>query len=81
MIVRCRLREIRGERTLTDIVAAIPADAKIGKPQLSLIEQGRLLPRDRWLPLLEAAYGAPRADWYPVDVLIVLQADTPGRSV
>lgn len=81
MIVRCRLREIRGDRTLAAVAAAIPEDERIGKGQLSLIEQGRLLPRDRWLPALEVAYGAPRASWYAPEELLVFQADPPERTV
>lgn len=42
---------------------------------LSQIERGVMLPADRQLAALEAAYGAPLHDWYSPRVLVVLQED------
>jgi hypothetical protein len=62
--VGCRLREIRGKRTLAGISAA----AGVPMSALSMIERGRELPRDDWLPGLEQAYGVPRHEWWPPEV-------------
>lgn len=71
MRVHCHLREIRGRRSLRSVAAA----AGRNHGELSLIELGRLFPKDEWLPLLERAYGRPRHDFYPPEVLLLIQRD------
>jgi transcriptional regulator with XRE-family HTH domain len=82
MHVRCKLREIRermprkesGEPvSLRDIEAVAAVSAGV----LSQIERGVMLPPDRQISQLEAAYGAPVTDWYAPGVLLVLQEDDP----
>jgi len=65
--VRCALRAIRGRRPLS----ALAAETGINAGSLSLIENGRLLPRDAWVSKLESAYGAPKEEWYPVELWAV----------
>jgi transcriptional regulator with XRE-family HTH domain len=77
VIIACRLRELRGERSLRDL----EAETGISGGMLSLVEQGRMLPRDRWLSALEAAYGSLRHEWYEPDVLLAVQADPPEKRV
>jgi transcriptional regulator with XRE-family HTH domain len=69
VIVQCHLRGFRGDRTLQELAGR----AGVSKGQLSQIEQGRSLPRDRDVPLLERAYGQPRSEWYPADVAGVIE--------
>lgn len=83
MRVACRLREIRGDRTLATIAAA----SGVNEGELSKIERGIALPRDAWLPALEGAYGAPRAEWWPAaftgadgQVLVALESDEERRG-
>lgn len=68
MKVRCRLRDIRGERRLR----AIAEESGVAAGQLSLLEQGRSLPRDRDLERLEAAYGKPVEEWYSRRTLVAI---------
>jgi transcriptional regulator with XRE-family HTH domain len=42
---------------------------------LSQIERGVMIPPDRQISQLEAAYGAPIETWYDPRTLVVLQAD------
>jgi transcriptional regulator with XRE-family HTH domain len=74
VIVQCHLRQFRGDRTLQ----ALADQSGVSKGQLSQIEQGRSLPRDRDVPLLERAYGHPRSEWYPADVAGVLAYEGTG---
>jgi len=68
----CRLREIRGARTMSTISKA----TGVPIPQLSKIERGFEVPRDAWIPALADAYGAPITDWYPSQVLLALEPET-----
>ena len=72
MIVECRLRDYRGDRTLR----ALEQLTGINKGLLSMIEAGRLLPRDRDIAALEQAYGHARSEWYPDRVAAVLVDET-----
>jgi transcriptional regulator with XRE-family HTH domain len=69
--LHCRLREFRGGRTLREISDA----SGVGQPDLSRIERGQQLPADDWLLALEDAYGSPRHEWWPREVLVLLQRD------
>jgi transcriptional regulator with XRE-family HTH domain len=78
--VRCNLRSIRermprkqnGEPiSLRDIEDV----AKVSAGVLSQIERGVMIPPDRQISQLEAAYGAPIETWYDPRTLVVLQAD------
>ena len=71
MRLNCRLREIRGKDSLRDYSTA----TGINRGQLSLIELGRLLPKDEWLPALERVYGQPRTAFYDASGLLAIQAD------
>lgn len=76
MKLACHLREMRGDRTLLAIVgAAAEAGTVVSEADLSRIERGIALPRDDQLPGLEAAYGAPRYEWWPPQVLVALSGD------
>lgn len=74
MRVRCYLREHRARRSLSKIANAIDVKG-LGVGQLSLIEQGRMIPKDSQMAALERAYGAPRSEWWPREVLLVLELD------
>lgn len=69
------MREIRGSRPLAEIARA----ANISAGELSKVERGIALPRDEWLARLEAAYGAPRHEWWPPVVLIALEPEDDGE--
>lgn len=69
MRVRCHLRDLRGKRPLSEL----EAETGINRGSLSQIESGRMLPHDKWLPALEAAYGAPKTAWYEPEVLLVIE--------
>ena len=71
MRVRCRLRDLRGDRSLREVAEA----AGVNRGELSKIENGRLLPRDEWLERIEQAYGAPPHDWYPDYQLLQFEHD------
>lgn len=71
MHLTCYLREIRADRSLTEIKDL----CGIARGTLSKIERGIELPPDRDVPALEAAYGANAAAWYPPDILLALQRD------
>jgi hypothetical protein len=70
MRLACRLRELRRERGLSlrelqeSLRPARDRGVKISRTDLSKVELGRLLPKDDWVPALEAAYGAPESSWY-----------------
>lgn len=67
----CHLRALRGERTLLELAAV----AHVSEGDLSKIERGIALPRDDQLDALEQAYGAPRYEWWPPQVLVALSGD------
>lgn len=69
----CHLREIRGERSLTEISDL----SGLARGTLSKIERGIELPPDRDVPALEAAYGASAATWWPPEILLEIQKDEP----
>lgn len=71
MRVRCHLRDIRGVRSLRSIADA----AGINPGQLSMVEQGKTLPKDDEIPRLVEAYGAPFTKWYPPLVLAAVEVD------
>ena len=71
MRVPCRLREIRGRRPLRDIAD----QAGVNRGTLSMIELGRMLPKDEQIPGLEHAYGRPVEDFYSPRVLLALADD------
>lgn len=60
MRLPCLLRDIRGERKLAEIAST----AGVNPGELSKIETGQQLPKDKWIPALEAAYGVSVAEWY-----------------
>lgn len=70
MRLDCRLRQLR-DASLRDIQDL----TGINRARLSQFENGQLLPRDSEIPLLEQAYGAAAAAWYPPDVLLAIQRD------
>lgn len=67
MILDCRLRELREAQklSLADVKAALPERVKLSRGDLSRVERGMMLPPEKWVPALEAAYGAPSSSWYP----------------
>lgn len=71
MRLPCHLRLIRGERTLGDIAAL----SGVNRPELSRIEQGIALPKDRDIEVLEQAYEAEVTTWYPARVLLAVEGD------
>ena len=70
----CRLRQLRGDRTLADIAGQVGIRG-VTAAELSMIERGYELPRDEWVPALERAYGVPRIEWYDANALLAIQAD------
>lgn len=71
MRVNCKLRRLRGDRSLRQIAEI----AGVSAGQLSQIEQGRALPRGRDIARLEAAYGAPVEQWYSRRTLLAITED------
>ena len=77
MRLSCRLRDLRGTRSLRDIeLATIAAGHKVSGGVLSQIERGIMLPTDEQLHALEHAYGAPAEQWYSRLALRAIQEDT-----
>jgi len=68
--IACHLREIRGRRSLRDLAEL----AGVNRGTLSMIENGRMLPKDDFLEGIERAYGAPPEAWYPPRVLLAIIA-------
>lgn len=64
LTIRCRLRELRGERKLVEVAEL----SGVSPGSLSQLERGERLPRAAHLEGLERAYG-PQEDWYRVDIL------------
>ena len=71
MKARCYLRTIRGRRSLAQLAAL----AGINKGTLSMIERGRMLPKDAWIEAMENAYGVPFEEWYPALTVRALELD------
>lgn len=71
MRLRCHLRTIRGETPLRQIAT----ESGVNAGDLSRIELGQSLPRDRDIAALEQAYGARLEDWYPRRTLIAFEVD------
>lgn len=72
----CHLREIRGDRSLTDVAA----DAGVSKATLSQIERGVMTPLEKHIAPMERAYGSPIVSWYSKRALLALQeGDSTGR--
>lgn len=80
MRVACRLRDLRGDRSLRDIADLVGVSAGL----LSEIERGIRFPRDADVPALERTYGAPAAAWYAEDAqpitTLALISDDEDRS-
>lgn len=77
MRLPCHLRDIRGDRSLAEIMDAVPPKTGLSKGLLSQLEHGRWLPTDQQRELLEQAYGAPASLWWPAEILLAIQADEP----
>lgn len=71
MRVRCRLRHLRGKRSLR----AMEAETGISRGYLSRYENGKEFPRDHHIPALEKAYGAPAKTWYGIHIWVDLLPD------
>lgn len=71
MRFRCHLRTIRGERSLKTIAV----ECGVNQGDLSRIENGLQLPKDKDIPALVQAYGARVVDWYPPEVLWAIESD------
>lgn len=72
MRVRTFLRRYRGDRSITDVVEL----TGIARGEISMLERGQQIPRDEWIPTLEAVYG-DRHDWYPAGIHQNLLEDLP----
>lgn len=76
MRVRCKLRELRGRRSISEMARACAEHGlKISSGSLSLLERGLMLPPDRQIEALQNAYGAPITDWYMPGLLLELEHD------
>jgi transcriptional regulator with XRE-family HTH domain len=69
--LRSRLKELRGRKPLREIAA----ESGVHRGTLSMIESGRLLPKDEHVEALERAYAAPRTDWYSAAGLLAIEED------
>lgn len=74
MKLPCLLRHARGDRTLSDLARAANVPG-LTVAELSRIERGIELPRDAWKPALENVYGIRAHEWYPPEVLLVVERD------
>lgn len=72
MRVRCFMRELRGDQTLSSVAARLG----MAKGELSMIERGHQIPRDDEVPALEREYG-PREEWYLPTIRRALAPDMP----
>lgn len=75
MRVKCRLRELRGERSLNQM----QAETGINKGYLSRYELGKEFPRDHHIQALERVYGARAESWYGKHIWVELQPDEADR--
>lgn len=71
MRVRCRLKELRGTRSLR----SMEAETGISRGYLSRYENGKEIVRDHHLAAIERCYGAPLSRLYPPHVLVELYPD------
>jgi len=69
------LREIRAQADLT--LTEVEETTGISRGTLSQLETGQRFPADKHVGELERVYG-PRADWYPKEVLVLIQNDRGG---
>lgn len=74
MRLPCLLRHARGHRTLSEIARAANVPG-LTVAELSRIERGIELPRDAWKAALERVYGVLAHEWYPPEVLLVVERD------
>lgn len=74
MRLPCLLRHARGQRTLSEIARAAKVPG-LTVAELSRIERGIELPRDAWKTALEQVYGIPAHEFYPREVLLVIERD------
>lgn len=75
MRVKCKLRMLRGEKSLRELAAA----TGISRGTLSRYERGIQLPTDAHVPALERAYRANATLWYAPHVWIEIEADDAGQ--
>ena len=76
MRVQCRLRDLRGGRSLRQMEEATrEAGHQVSAGILSQIERGVMLPTDAQVPALEQAYGAAATSWYDKWALLAIQSD------
>lgn len=78
MRLPCLLRHARGERTLKQVADGTGIKS-LGVADLSRIERGIQLPRDAWKDALARVYGLPPHEWYPPEVLLVVERDEDGE--
>jgi transcriptional regulator with XRE-family HTH domain len=64
----CRLRDLRGDRTVREVAA----EAGVSASLISQLERGRALPKQDDVPGLERAYGAPAHSWWPAVVVAAI---------
>lgn len=76
MRLKCKLRELRGDRPLRQV----EAETSIARGTLSRYETGQQVPPDRHIPALERAYRAPWPEWYAPHVVIELTPDPERKA-
>lgn len=76
MRLRCRLRELRGNRSLRDVEEA----TKVNRGDLSRIELGRQVPTDEQMEALEPVYGPMTGWWDWRGPLVVMEMDEPAAE-
>ncbi len=69
MRLRCRLREIRGDRPLRELESA----TGINRGELSRFERGVALPTEEQTLRLQDAYGVDHSQWYGSYRLVSMQ--------
>lgn len=73
MRVPCHLKDYREQSGRTQRQLATASGVASGT--LSMIETGRMLPKEEHIPGLEQAYGHPIHEWYPPHVLLVIERE------
>jgi transcriptional regulator with XRE-family HTH domain len=71
MRLRCFMRELRGERSITEASQATGC----ARGEISMFERGHSLPHADQVPRLTRFYGVGPDGWYPRGVLGVLYPD------